>query len=282
MTSQDQDIGSAKPHQLPGYEQTLAAFHSGFKGELRNIVQSVPMHPSLDVGDFGCGDGFYTELLGERLNRHGSLVGIDVNEALLKKAARAQKRWSGEVPTRWVCGDLTQPESLAEFRHSFDLLWCAQSLFSFPEPVAALREMRKLLRPGGLIAILENDTMHQCLLPWPSDMELVIRAAQYRALQAESNHPQKFYVGRRLPFVLEEAGFETLMFRTQAVDKRPPLSVDIDAFIDGYLADLYERITPFVEADYIDKARTTLMRLRQSAQFTLCWLNILVVGRIAG
>ncbi len=80
---------------------------------------------------------------------------------------------------------------------SFDVVWCAQSLFSLPEPLAAVTRMAELAKPGGLVAVLEDDTLHQVLLPWPIDVELAVRTAEWAALVDQSAHPRKFYVGRR-------------------------------------------------------------------------------------
>lgn len=269
----DQDEGKTKRGKIPHYEKALGAFHRGFRDELRSIVQALPLAPNMKVADVGCGDGFYTALLAERLDHHGTLTGIDSNTAYLKKAARQLGKVRPRV--KWQRADL---DKLQKYRHHFDLVWCAQSFFSFPHPEAALKQLKSTLTPGGLLVVLENDTIHQCLLPWPSDMELAIRQAEYQALRQESNHPQKFYVGRRLPLLFEVAGLKTLQFRTQAIDRRAPQSKAVQTFLDEYLKGLYERITPFVENDFLKEVKATIAALRQSPQFSLCWVNHLIVG----
>ena len=68
----------------------------------------------------------------------------------------------------------------ADLRHlpipddSFDLVWCAQSLYSLPDPVDALRRMARAARPGGIVAVFENDEFHHVLLPWPVEVELAL------------------------------------------------------------------------------------------------------------
>ncbi len=161
------------PDVLPDYAPMLKAFHEGFRAELKAIIQSLPFHSDFQVADVGCGDGFYTRLLAERLGAKGLATGIDANRAYLDIA----KYNSAEGPLRWVEGTLDELPL-----GKFDLVWCAQSLFSFPEPKAALRKMAAALKPNGILAVLENDTLHQCLLPWPSDLEL--REGSFSAIRA--------------------------------------------------------------------------------------------------
>jgi SAM-dependent methyltransferase len=105
---------------------------------------------------------------------------------------------------------------------SFDLVWCAQSLFSLPDPVVAIGHMSRMLRPGGLVAVLENDTLHQVLLPWPVALELPLRAAELRSFQEESRTSSRYYVGRRLPAALAAAGLDPEQTTTLAFDRQAP------------------------------------------------------------
>lgn len=273
MATKDQDEGKTRRGKVPDYEKALEAFHTGFHDELRAVVQSLPLSPGMAVADIGCGDGFYTELLAERLDASGSLTAIDSNSAYLKQVARRTAK--ALVKVRCQRADL---DKLKTFRKHFDLVWCAQSFFSFPNPKTALRQLTATLKPGGLLVVLENDSLHQCLLPWPSDMELAIRLAEFQALKTESDHPQKFYVGRRLPLLFEEAGLKTLQFRTQAIDRRAPQSKAVQIFVNEYLKGLYERITPYVQPEFLRSVKSTISDLRKSPQFSLSWINYMIVG----
>ena len=207
---------------LPDYTPQLAAFHTAFAAELKLIVDSIPLAPNMRVVDVGCGDGFYLGLFAERLRRPGRVTGLDINSEFLKLAGTAP--WVAKAK----CGvEFLQRgiDDLATLHGQCDLVWCAQSLFSLPEPVQSLRSMAAALQPGGLLAVLENDTLHQLLLPWPSHLEMAVCAAELVNFHHESSRPSKYYVGRRLPAVFAEAGLEPLGFRTQCIDRRAPLDV---------------------------------------------------------
>jgi ubiquinone/menaquinone biosynthesis C-methylase UbiE len=267
--------------ELPPYARELAAFHSAFSGELKNLIGGLPLSPEMRVLDVGCGDAFYLDLLAERLQHPGGVVGLDVNSAYLEVAHQRMRNHRERCEVRLVQGSL---HDLPLDDTSCDLVWCAQSLYSLPEPVSALRQMATAVRPGGFVVVLENDTMHQLLLPWPNQLELALRVAEFEALTAESTSWDRYYVGRRLPAVLAEAGVEPLGFSTQCIDRRVPLGPDLETFLQAYFARLSERVAPYLARNdareferIIDPAHDAY--LFRQPYLTLSWMNILAWGR---
>jgi SAM-dependent methyltransferase len=271
----------SSPQAVPSYTSELAAFHRAFEAELSAVVNALPITPAMRVVDVGCGDGFYTGLLAQRLSRPGGVVGFDKNQAMLTRASQDPRLSGANCNVELIAGDIAD---LPEQCRDFDFVWCAQSLYSLPEPVDALRHMRRAVREGGIVAVLENDTLHQVLLPWPCELELAIRAAEYAARSRQSHRPNKFYVGRRLPAVLAAAGFEPLGFQTQSIDRQAPLDKDLESFLRKYLQDLAERVHPFLAAPLqhelaglIDPHASAC--LLDQPHFTMSWLNVLAWGR---
>jgi len=268
--------------RLPGYARPMAAFHRALAAELRSLIGFLPVDSASRVVDVGCGDGFYVGLWAERLRTPGGVVGVDVNEAFLEIARRHAARSNPACELCFVRGDLFESNHLGG---DYDLAWSAQSLYSFPEPESTLRRLAELVRPGGLVAVLENDTMHQLLLPWPSRVEIVLRAAERDALAAESPNSGKFYVGRRLPAVMAAAGIEPLGFKTQAVDRAAPLEADLAEFLQSYLEQLFERVRPYLPDDAAALLREYVLPdgetyLPKQPFFTMTWINILAWGRV--
>ena len=185
----------------------------------------------------GSGDGFYTDELADRLDPTGCVVALDVNRAFLRLARR---QTTARCRVAFVQGRLRDFPA----EEKFDVVWSAQSLYSLPEPVSALRDMARLTKPGGLVAILENDSLHHLLLPWPIHIELAVRTAEYAALQDETEHADKYYVGRRLWALLAEAGLQPEGFQTQCIHRHAPLSPSLERFVTAYLHRLGERVAP--------------------------------------
>jgi ubiquinone/menaquinone biosynthesis C-methylase UbiE len=266
---------------LPDYAQQLTAFHVAFEAELRAAIGALPISPSMKVLDVGCGDGFYTGLLAERLVRPGRVIGLDVDPNFLAVAREQMAAKDVRCQVEFIEAKLN---SLPAECLDCDLVWCAQSLYSLPEPVSALRQMAAAVRPGGVVAVLENDTLHQLLLPWPIHLEIAVRAAELKAFSEESRKPSKFYVGRRLPAVFAQAGLEPLGFQTQCIDRQAPLSRHLEGFLESYLQRMHERVHPHIEPKFADELRelsdpASHKFLPRQEWFTVSCVNVLVWGR---
>ena len=223
---------------LPAYDSQLSAFHQAFEAELQGIIDGLPLTPEMNVLDLACGDGFYTRKLSGRLGPRGLMTGVDLDPAYLLKAR------SHAAGCQFV---------LAAFDHlpfpndTFDFVWCAQSLYSLPDPLVALRHMGRVLKPGGVLAVLENDTLHQVLLPWPASLELPLRAAELRAFQEESRPASRYYVGRRLPAVLAAVGLEPVRMTTHSFDRMAPLEEVEQRLLQEYLQEVEGRVAPHLD-----------------------------------
>jgi len=269
------------PDELPSYAGELAAFHRAFHLELKTLIGALPLSPGMRVLDVGCGDGFYLDLLAERLAAPGGVVGLDINRACLNIAGERLSGHSERCAVHLIRGTL---DDLPMEYARCDLAWCAQSLYSLSEPVAALRRMAAAVRPGGFVAVLEIDTMHQLLLPWPHRLELSLRAAETRALCEESPRSERYYIGRRLPAVLAAAGIEPLGFQTQSIDRRAPLDADLTSFLDSYFCRLITRVAPYLAPEDVRELEALVDPRNEENLFrqpflTLSWLNILAWGR---
>jgi ubiquinone/menaquinone biosynthesis C-methylase UbiE len=229
----------ATKHRLPSYEPMLAAYHRALAVELRAMVGVLPIAPGQSVLDMACGDGVYSVWLAERVGAAGRVLAVDMRSEYLELA----RKQSVDSPYSGIIEYLTASiESLPLEDHSFDLCWCAQSLYSLPDPVEALRHMVRVTRPGGVVAVLEGDSLHHVILPWPVEVELAVRAAELQALKKRSSRAGRYYVGRMLRRVFREAGLEKIETRTFATDRAAPLHPDERAFFTEYLADLGSRV----------------------------------------
>ncbi len=262
---------------LPAYDEQLSAFHRAFEPELTAIVATLPITPAMHVLDLACGDGFYTGRIADRLTGGGHAVGVDANPAYLE-AARSEV---GSAPVELIAASF---DALPFPDRSFDFVWCAQSLYSLPDPVRVLEHVRRVLRPSGIVAVLENDTMHQVFLPWPVALELPLRAAELRALAAETPNWNKFYVGRRLPSVFAAAGLEPLSATTIAIDRQAPFDEPTRTLLQSYLEKTVARATPHLDPELAAQLNalcdaTSAQHLLAQPHLALTWINVLALAR---
>ncbi|WP_369131004.1 methyltransferase domain-containing protein [Modestobacter roseus] len=109
------------------------------------------LRPGLDVLDVGCGPGTITVDLAARV-APGRVVGLDVAPAPLAEARDLASR--AGVAVEFVTGD---GYALAFDDDSFDVVHAHQVLQHLTDPVAALREMARVCRPGGVVAVRDVD-----------------------------------------------------------------------------------------------------------------------------
>lgn len=241
----EQEVGNGlEQDQLPAYAPMLAAYHRAAGGELQRMIADLPLRGGERVLDLACGDGVYSVWLAERVGAGGEVVGVDIAPAYLQRARQHAAASGLDARISFRQGDIAR---LPFPDDAFDLAWCAHSLYSLPDPVAALRELRRVVRPGGVVAILENDTLHQMLLPWPAELELALRGAQLAALEEQTRMTGKFYIGRNLCSTMLLAGLAQCCVTTYTVDRRAPLSADERVYLEAYLQDLGERARPYLD-----------------------------------
>jgi ubiquinone/menaquinone biosynthesis C-methylase UbiE len=229
---------------VPTYEPLLAAYHRAFAAELRAMVSTLPIDEGQTILDMACGDGVYSPWLAERVGPAGRVVAVDVSSPYLDIARKEAAR---STLARIIEFSIAPIEALPFADDTFDLCWCAQSLYSLPDPIDALRRLLRVTKPGGVVAVLEGDTLHHVILPWPVGVEISVRAAELRALQEESDKPGKFYVGRRLRRVFRQAGLEEIETRTFATDRHGPLAPNERTYFHEYLKSLTQTIASHLQ-----------------------------------
>jgi len=108
------------------------------------------LRAGLDVLDVGCGPGTITADLG-RLVEPGTVLGIDRSDDVLAQA-RETAKGAGDVA--FAVGDVY---ALDADDGAYDVVHAHQVLQHLSDPVAALREMRRVCRPDGLVAARDSD-----------------------------------------------------------------------------------------------------------------------------
>src|SRR3954469_8993274 len=109
------------------------------------------LRPGLDLLDVGCGPGSITVDLAARV-APGRVLGVDVASAPLEQARGLAARAGGQAEFR--VGDVYALEADDD---SFDVVHAHQVLQHLTDPVAALREMARVGRPGGRSAVRAVD-----------------------------------------------------------------------------------------------------------------------------
>ncbi len=185
------------------------------------------VRPDSRILDCGCGPGSVTVGLAQWA-LDGETVGIDIGAEQLD-GARALARDLGVGNVTFQQGDIFE---LPFDDESFDVVFSQTVLFHIPNPDKAIGEMKRVLRPGGLVAL--RDVINASLILWPE--EPLVRD-HYRMIrlgaQRSGGNPD---VGLELGTLLHAAGFEdvflTLGFQQP---ERPEERVEYLSVIAGAL-----------------------------------------------
>lgn len=209
----------------------LRAFQQAFRNELYAAICSYDLPDKARVLDSPCGEGFYTSLLARHM-RSGTLVAADISQECLANAEKAVQPASAAVTLEFHRVDAYE---LPFEDNSFDFVWCAQNFITLDDPVHALREIARVLRRGGSVAVLETDEYHHVLLPWPVELELAIQRAVRDECQHRFGDSTKFAQTRHLRTKFREATLTPKVGRTVVANRAAPFDAAARDFLTKHL-----------------------------------------------
>jgi SAM-dependent methyltransferase len=157
------------------------------------------LEPGMRVADFGCGVGAMTRNLCVMVGPEGHATGIDLHQPQLVEAGNLCARSGLSNVSFWKADacDTRLPENL------FDLVYCRFLLIHVPDPAACLREMKRVLKPGGIIFAEDGDLASGGSVP--------SSALDHFGGLFERLGPKKgvdYRLGRDLYHLVKRAGFE--------------------------------------------------------------------------
>jgi len=184
-----------------GHHESVLRSHSWRTAENSAGYLLDSLKPGLDLLDVGCGPGTITLDFAARVVP-GHVVGIDAASEVVAKAENLRSE-RGAPNVEFSIGDVY---GLEYDDSSFDVVHAHQVLQHLSEPVKALREMRRVMHPGGLLAVRDSD--FGAFTWWPADplidrwLELYHQVTAHNRAQADA--------GRRLLSWVQEAGFNDI------------------------------------------------------------------------
>lgn len=139
--------------QRYGWDRAAAAYEPAWQAQLAPahdlMLQMGALRPGERVLDVACGTGLVTLRVAETVGAAGAVVGTDIAGEMIEAAARAAAA-RGLDHVRFERADA---EDLPFWDGCFDAALCGLGLMYVPDPVRALGEMRRVLRPGGRVAV---------------------------------------------------------------------------------------------------------------------------------
>jgi ubiquinone/menaquinone biosynthesis C-methylase UbiE len=200
MNVQEQDDKLARKEQYVFSEDgnfTLKLHAS--RSAARQAAFFLPhLQPGMSLLDCGSGSGSITVGLAQAV-APGEVTGIEISETEVARA-RSKATAEGIANLHFEIGDIT---NLAFPAESFDAVFSHNVLEHVAEPLKALREMHRVLKPGGVIGIRDIDGGGHLYSPANALLHEYARLL-LTVWEMAGGHPR---IGRRLRGLLHEAGF---------------------------------------------------------------------------
>ena len=117
------------------------------------IAKNMQLENGMVVVELGPGNGNYTKAVAEKILPNGKLYAVDIQESVINNMKNRIKK--GELPDNIVpiVGDVY---NLSSFRgNTVDRVFEITCLPEIPDPVKALKECRRMLKPNGIISLCE-------------------------------------------------------------------------------------------------------------------------------
>ena len=175
------------------------------------------LRPGLRVLDFGCGPGTISAGLANAV-APGELHGVDMEKSQtdLARAVAASQRLSNAI---FHVGDVTDMPFEDDY---FDVAHCHNVLMHVPDTTAVLAEVKRVLKPGGIIGCREINCEASFTHP---DFGVIRRAWDMfqDLLKADDGHP---LMGKELKSHVMEAGFANVKASASFAFYSSPLDIE--------------------------------------------------------
>jgi ubiquinone/menaquinone biosynthesis C-methylase UbiE len=131
------------PHGFAG-RIMLISMNRFHKSIYENVAKVLELRPEDDFLEIACGNGYFINNYASHVH---SATGLDLSELCIKLATRNNRKRVAEGSVKFVRGDATQLLPWEDSR--FSSVAAMASFLLFPEPLESLKEMYRVLRPGG-------------------------------------------------------------------------------------------------------------------------------------
>lgn len=166
----------------------------------RPVLEKIGLRSGMSCLDVGCGPGQAVRLMGEMVGETGTVVGIDIDGA----AGRAGiDRLNAEFRCnfQFIEQDLSGPDPLPP--GPFDLVFARLVLIHLPDPIAMLRKMYAVTKPGGAILVQDYTGVSFDIQPRPKHWNTLNRMFVRAVAEAAG---RDILFGTKLPLQFITAG----------------------------------------------------------------------------
>jgi ubiquinone/menaquinone biosynthesis C-methylase UbiE len=221
----------------------------------QKIWQEAGLAPGMKVLDMGCGSGITSGFMADYVC-NGSVLGIDPSEKLIAQA-ELFKHENKTANLDFCVGDIYSND-LPE--NEFDFIYCRLLFQHLREPQKALSSLKKLLKPNGIICVVDIDDSWLMLHPEPEAMKKLV----CRSAKAQEDDGGDRYTGRKLPQYLHLIGFKE-------IDSRINVISSFDIGLESFLKIAFDFRTERLPIEELAQAQLELNEIYSLANTPSAW-----------
>lgn len=227
-------------HSVPAMFEPLA----------RATLEKVSLPDGASVIDIACGTGALTREITAKLPGRGHIAGTDLNATMIEVAQDQQP--ASDHTLEWAAADVS---NMPFDTGRFDVGFVQQGLQFFPDKPAALAEIRRVLRPGGMLYV----TCWRAVSGFNLALATALEAYVSEAAGTKAKAPFSFRDGDLITSLLEGSGFKVekldgIVLHRRFEDLRAqimalPVEADLrnagEDITDQVVADVARQLAPF-------------------------------------
>jgi ubiquinone/menaquinone biosynthesis C-methylase UbiE len=245
------DVNSANRDREAEVARLRAQAQLGWEKEAA-ALERVGFRDGMSIVELGSGPGFVTELLLDRFPS-SRVTSVELDAALVEDARRYLASYGDRATFVETSAEHTGIDG-----QTFDAALARYLFQHLPDPAAATAETHRLLRPGGVLAIVEVDDDLLAITDPPVPAMRTVMDGMSRLQEARGGNR---HIGRKLAGLLRDAGFEAIQVDLVAKDSE---AFGLDGFLrtfdPGMLVPLVQNgVLSEEEVDDVERQRASFL-----------------------
>jgi len=197
----------------------------------RQIASSLPLAPYERALVVGSGSGGFARLLAEKMEGRGRIDATETDETFVAEARRTADARDAVIKHSWA-----DPTELPFTDDIFELVVVQTDLNLLVDPDAAIPELKRVLRPGGMLAFVSSDLLDHAVVTWPMHIQVALEDALEARLKEGDAH---LGLPRQLVNRLRHLGFSDVERRAFPTVRSGPMKGDEATYFDAWLERLW-------------------------------------------
>jgi 2-polyprenyl-3-methyl-5-hydroxy-6-metoxy-1,4-benzoquinol methylase len=196
--------GESRPshpqQQAPARQRTAEEYIELLETERRvselqvdQVIASLGVREGMRIADLGSGSGLFTRPLAKQVGSSGVVYAVDVDEKLLDHVLKTSTE-KGLTNVRPILADAND----AQLPEPVDLITIIDTLHHIPAPSEYVKGLRKYLRKGGRVAIIDFSNEwpagHESMVYQLKDLEKWMKDAKFKRVQSFDFLDNNFFV----------------------------------------------------------------------------------------